>query len=565
VIDATNIYNPFGFTLNSSTNSFIGRRMIEAGPRHFEQDVETWDAAASLEGQVSLWNRDWYWDANASVARNEAVQDFTGDINVANVQQALGPNALCTGSCVPLNVFGGAGTITPEMLAFIGYTEHNESQADLVDFTFNATGELLDLPAGPLGVAVGYEYRRVSGSFDPDPITEAGLTSDIPARSGSGHYDVNEGYAELRIPILADRPFFYSLEASVAGRVFDYSTFGSDSTVSGGVRWRPVEEVLLRGSWGQGFRAPTVGELFGGGSRFDATIIDPCNNLLTISNPTIVGNCILNGVPPGGSYAQRNDQLPVFVRGTGTLSPETSESYNLGVVWRPHWFEGLSWSDSVVFEINYANISIDDAIQAQDPNTIMQLCVTQGQCSAITRSASGAVRGIDDPLTNGGFVDTQAVDFRISWTSPDWSFGQFSVDSFTSHLLEFTDGATTPPVSREGTERGSPSQGYPEWKSQTSINWELGDWGATLTNRYVSSVIETAHNNTELDSVSYWDGQVRWSPSFIADGDVEFALGVNNLFDEDTPGCFSCDVNNMDPSIHDVPGRFGYFRIAYKH
>ena len=64
--------------------------------------------------------------------------------------------------------------------------------------------------------------------------------------------------------------------------------------------------------------------------------------------------------------------------------------------------------------------------------------------------------------------------------------------------------------------------------------------------------------------MSYWDAQLRWSPTSILDG-IQFALGVNNLFDEDTPGCFSCDVNNMDPTLHDVPGRFGYFRIAYSH
>jgi iron complex outermembrane receptor protein len=564
VVDVTNIYNPFGFTLDASTYAFMARRMVEAGPRHFEQEVETWDARARLDGQWTLFGRDWFWDANASFARNEAEQAFTGDINVANVQLALGPDALCTGACVPLNLFGGLGTITPEMLAFIGYTEHNSSESELADFTFNVTGDLFDLPAGPLAVAAGYEHRRVSGSFDPDPITEAGLTSDIPARSGSGDYDVDEFYTELRIPILSDQPFFYRLEASVAGRVFDYSTFGTDSTFSGGLRWRPVEELLLRGSWGQGFRAPSIGELFGGGSRFDATINDPCNNLLTLPGP-VQTNCINNGVPADGSYVQRNPQLPVFVRGTDTLQPETSESYNLGVVWRPHWLENRSWSEGVTFEVNYANISIDGAIQAADPNTVMTLCATLGQCAAITRAASGAVRAIDDPLTNSGFVETSAIDFNVSWTSPDWSFGTFSVVSFTSHLLEFTDGATNPPVSREGTERGSPSQGYPEWKSQTIVGWDLNDWGASLTNRYVSSLIEVANGGTKLDSVSYWDAQLRWMPAAIADGRVQFSLGVNNVFDEDTPGCFSCDVNNMDPSVHDIPGRFGYFRIAYTH
>ena len=153
VVSATNPYNPFGFALNTSTYSFIGRRMVEAGPRHFEQDVETWDVAAMLDGQWELFGNTWYWDANASWGQNSAEQAFTGDINVARVQQALGPAAGCTGACVPLNLFGGAGTITPAMLGWIGYTEHNSSESELTDFTFNVTGDLMQMPAGALAIA----------------------------------------------------------------------------------------------------------------------------------------------------------------------------------------------------------------------------------------------------------------------------------------------------------------------------------------------------------------------------------------------------------------------------
>jgi iron complex outermembrane recepter protein len=213
-------------------------------------------------------------------------------------------------------------------------------------------------------------------------------------------------------------------------------------------------------------------------------------------------------------------------------------------------------------EVNYANIEIQDAIQAADPNTVMQLCATTGQCSTISRSPSGAVRSIDDPLTNAGFVETRAVDFNIAWTLPETSLGQLTVSSFSSHLLEYIDGATNPAVSREGTERGSPSQAFPDWKSTTSLNWEYDVWGVTLTNRYTSSLIETANGGTEMDAYAPWDIQVRWAPAF-ANG-AEFAFGVNNMFEEETPGCFSCDVNNMDPSVHDVPGRFGYARLSFK-
>jgi iron complex outermembrane receptor protein len=193
----------------------------------------------------------------------------------------------------------------------------------------------------------------------------------------------------------------------------------------------------------------------------------------------------------------------------------------------------------------------------------MNQCVTLGQCSAITRSASGAVRRINDPLTNSGFVDTHAVDFNLTWNSPDWAIGRFMLTSSTSHLLDYIDGATTPAVHREGTERGSPAQGFPEWKSTTSLNWDWQSLGATLTNRYTSSLTETANGNSKLGSYSLWDLQARWqlpmSDRFM------LSAGVNNITNVATPGCFSCDVNNMDPTVYDVPGRFGYVRFSIKH
>ena len=583
-VDVTNPFNPFGVSLDAGNFVFIGRRMIEAGPRHFEQEVETWNLATTLSGETTLFSRPWYWDLNYVASENTAEQSFTGNINVANVGRALGPLVNCTGACVPLNIFGGAGTITPTMLNYIGYTERNSSDQKLSDFSANITGDLLDLPAGPLAVAAGFEHRRVEGSFTPDPITAAGLSSDIPALPSQGEFDVNEVYTEVRIPLASRSPWFYSLEASLAGRYFDYSTFGTDSTYQAGLRWRPVEEVLLRGSWGEGFRAPSIGELNGSPSRFDQNIFDQCNDYLGqfsvddggrgVGNPApanIQTNCANNGVP--GGYIQFNSQLPVFTQGNPNLQPETSESWNVGFVWRPSFIEGTPVADDVVLEVNYTEIELAQAIQAKDSQAIADLCATTGDsaaCATITRASDGSVRAITNPLINVGGIEASYLDLGVTWTSPDWSFGQFSVESRTSRLLEFTEfvavGNTVVPRSLQGTERGSPAKGFPETRSTLNVNWELGNFGATLGGRYISELTESAGGAPRtIEAVTYWDGQLRWSPNLLGDHDVMFALGVNNLFEEDTPGCFSCDVNNMEPNLHDVPGRFGYFRVSFQN
>jgi len=297
VIDSTNPYNPFGFDLDANSLVFIGRRLIENGPRHYEQDVNTWNITATLGGDFTMGARSWIWDINAVWARNHADQRFTGNVNAANVVQALGPVALCTGSCVPLDMFGGIGSITPAMLHFIGFTQHDTSEQELHDYSANLAGEVFTLPAGPVGMAVGYEHRDNSGFFEPDPIVAAGLSSDIPALPTKGSIDVDEIYAEFRVPILADQPFFNKLDVNVAGRWFDYSTSGWDSTYKAGIMWRPVEDVLVRASWGQSFRAPSIGELFGSASRFDQEAIDPCSGMTPATPANIRANCVANGVP----------------------------------------------------------------------------------------------------------------------------------------------------------------------------------------------------------------------------------------------------------------------------
>ena len=574
-VDATNPFNPFGFTLQQGTYAFIGRRLIEGGPRHYKQDVNTFNLTGTLEGNVNVLGRDLAWDVNAIWSRNRAEQSFTGNVNAQRVAQALGPVAACTAPCVPLNIFGGVGTITPAQLAFISFVQQDVSEQELRDYSANITGDLFELPAGPLAFAAGYEHRQTKGFFQPDSIIVAGLGSDIPAQPTSGKTSVDEAYLELRIPLLKDLPLIKALNASLAARVFDYSTSGSDQTYKGGVTWRPVDDVLVRASYGEGFRAPSIGELFGTASRFDQEVTDPCSNFLGLGggvaqSAQIQANCIARGVPANGSYAQLNPQVSVITSGNPNLTPETSDSLNVGIVYEPSFLKDQNWTSGMSFEVNYADIQLDAAIQAQNGQSLLTRCATSNDplaCATITRTASGAIAGIANPLINIGGIDTRAVDFTIAYTSPDWSIGRFTVRSTTSKLIEFTEfvptGAGIVGVQREGTERGSPDQAYPEWKSTLAVDWSRNNWGATGTLRYISSVDETGAVN-KLDATTYIDAQVRWTPAMLGESAM-FTIGVNNLFDQDPPGCFTCGLNNYDPTTYDAPGRFGYIRLSYKN
>jgi len=566
-IDASNPFNPFGtlrsgFNLDGTSNgqvpnyAFIGRRVVENGPRRYDQSVDTYYLAGTFQGSFRMLDNDWYWDVNGLWGRNKAEQEVHGNINAANLALALGPVGACTGGCTPFNIFGGAGSITPQMLNYVAFTQRDSSRQRLWDFSANLSGGLFELPGGTAAIALGVEHRDQSGRFDPDPVVAAGLGSDIPALPTAGGFNVDEAFAELRLPLLSDRSFFHRLELTGAARYSDYSSSGSTTTFSAGINWQPIEELLFRGAWAEGFRAPSIGELFGTPSRFDQEVHDPCSGQVPPS-----ANCIADGVPPGG-YTQLNAQLPVVTGGNPDLDPETSESWGFGAVWRPSFVPRLS------IEANYYNIRVDGAIAAIDAGTLLGRCASTGDalsCAATDRSASGQITQIRGFLQNINSIETDGLDLIVNWRSAESSAGTFNLIWNSSFLFNYhvavpaTAGITV--IEREGTEQGSPDQAFPKFKSTGIIDWNLGQFGASLTGRYIAGVEEG--NGNHLDSRFYTDLQLRWQPDWLGEG-LGFAIGAINLFDVDPPECFTCGLNNMDPTTYDVPGTFFYARVTYR-
>ena len=578
VIDVTNIYNPFGVTLqpddpttplvDEGNYNVVRRRMLELGPRRFKQDVKTIYGVATLDGQFGAGDRDWFWDLNVSYGRNKAKQKMLGNINAANLAQALGPDAACVAPCVPFNFFGGAGSVTPAMIDFISFVQRDSSRQSQWDFTGNISGSLFDLPGGPLGVAAGVEYRKLKGRFDPDPIIQAGLGADIPAQATKGSYNVKEAYAEVNAPIVSGQPFADLLELNGAVRFSDYSTSGSSTTFKGGVNWKPIADLRLRGSYSEGFRAPSIGELFGTFSRFDSAFDDPCssNSALVPSvasgDATVIANCTAQGGI--GADTVPDDQLSVITGGNTNLDAETSKSWVVGGVYSPSFLQRFS------IELNWYNIRVDDAILAFPAQLSVTNCVYDNDptaCARITRAPSGNIVGITSQLQNIAGIRTKGIDLNIAYRTPKTSAGTFGFtwnNTFLRNfdlLLPVAGGVQVD--SREGDEIGSPSQAYPKWKSVGVLDWDGGQFGASLTGRYIKSVNERTGPSPNMPSRFYTDLQLRaWAPGLV--DRLGFAFGVNNLFNTKAPACFTCDVNGFDPTTYDTPGRFFYFRMSVK-
>jgi len=573
-IDVTNPFNPFGTTLESGFNldgtpngnvanyAFIGRRVVEGGPRRYNQDVTTWYGTATLDGKFGLFEHDWYWDIDGIYGHNKAEQTMFGNVNALNLSQALGPVASCTAPCVPFNIFGGAGSITQGMLDFVGFTQNDSSKQKLWGFSANLSGTILDLPGGGLGLAVGYEHRDLSGQFDPDPVVAAGLGSDIPALPTKGSYNVDELYAELNAPLLANQPFADLLELNGAVRYSNYSSSGSKTTFKAGANWKPIADLRLRATWAQGFRAPTIGELFGTPSRFDQEIDDPCSNDATPPSGQVAINCAAQGVPPG--YVQLNPQVSVITGGNQDLDPETSKSWVIGGVYSPSYVPRFS------VEVNWYQITVDDAIQAVNANTTLQQCVINNDalaCANVNRTVTGQIANIQGLLSNIAKIKTDGLDVNLLYKTGDTGVGKFGFTWNNAFLFNYDvfvpEVGGTAKISREGTEQGSPDQAFPKWKSVGIIDWDMKSFGASVTGRYISSVKESEAGDNKLNSRLYVDLQLRWtSPDFAKN--FGFAIGANNLFDKDPPGCISCGLNNFDPTTYDVPGRYLYARATVK-
>jgi iron complex outermembrane recepter protein len=586
-VDVTNPYNPFGFTLDpSSPDMGIGRRPVEGGPRIFTQNVDTHYFATGLTGVFNIGDRGYNWDVNVVRSDNDATQDVSGTYNIAHIQEALGPLSVCEAdpSCVPLNLFGGPGTITPDMLNYILFDEHDTSHQAMGLFTADISGDLFKLPAGWLDFAAGYDHRDLSGNYEPDSVIVAGDSNGVPSAPTSGGYNVDEFYTELNIPLLADTALAKHLDVDLASRYSNYSTFGGTTNSKIGFRWQVYSDLTFRGNWAQGFRAPSIGELYGTSSRFDATLTDPCDFDSPIQSPQVAANCQALGVPNPASFEQSNSQISVLTGGNKSLQPERSRGITLGTVYSPSWAEN-GWSQKLDFELTYYKIKVDNAIQAPDAQTLLNRCaetLDPAFCGSQSRNAAGYVAFLDDTLENLGRVDTSGFDFNVNWMGNETRFGQFSASWSNTYLknyraIDTATGLAEPEL--PGVEVDD--SGLPRLRSTVRLGWAMGDWSASWAVRYISALTEDCagaagfpicgnptpsaqfpDGSNHLGATTYNDVRASWTVPIHMP--LTISAGINNVLNRDPPTCLSCSLNGYDASTYDLPGRFWYAEASLK-
>jgi iron complex outermembrane receptor protein len=606
-------FNPFGDRFlgeGEGATVYFYRRGWEV-PRTTDNRLTTYRISGGLEGTFDIGEHTWNWDVGGFVNKNDLLKVSHGDFSLIATSNALGPSFLdpatglvtcgtpdnplpygsAPGSCIPWNPllpYGQAGDgalSNPILQQYLFPYYHDRGETQTTDYTANITGGVFTLPAGELAIAAGYEHRREEGNFIPDAFSQAGLSTNLSSGPTGGSYDVDEYYIEVDIPLLKDVPFAQELTVNVANRWSDYSTFGDTSNGKVSLTWRPIEDLLVRGNYAEGFRAPQIADLYGGISGTFDYYIDPCDvSQAAGSNPDVLARCtggFAGQNPTPADYIQLGQGgvpcttypcqtgIQNFAGSTPTLQPETATSKTLGIVYSPGWFQGLDLS------LDWYRIRIENSIGSDSITAMLNDCYRLGvesRCSTdlFTRDpATGVINYALRGLSNAGWTETQGYDFGVAYRLPEFSFGRFVArwnTTYTDYLNSKADDEPTTPVSP-----------FTSWggnfriRSNASLDWTLGDFGATWTTRYYSSMKEECSFEEECNQPGHYengiaidvnrtgantfhDVQLRYSAPWKG----TFSVGANNLFNH-----FGAPMYSGPNSQYSYYGGFDIGRFYY--
>lgn len=577
-VSADNVYNPFG------EDVVRARRRMSEIDRRFTQDVQQYQAVIGARGD--LLDTGWSWEASYNFGFREFVSQSFGQFIGSRLANALGPsffdaNGVATcgtpgnviAGCVPLNLFGGTGTVTPEMLNYISATLTNVSQTQLDVFNANVSGVLFDLPAGPVGSAFGVTYRDQGFRFTPDSSRAVGAATGGPSAPTEGTYDVTSFYTELNAPLL-DSESFGELELNFGARYDDYSTVGGNTTIQGSLIYRPTDTLLVRATFAEVFREPSIGLLFAGQGNGFPQAQDPCNNAnfgnLSASQQAV---CVGTGVPQGG-WQQDDSQLRQITGGNPNLNPEQGETLTFGLAWSPEFLEGFTGT------LDYWQVDLDDGFTTLTVPQAINACLDSGnansnECSLIDRRADGSIISVFGATINAANIVVEGVDLGLNYVFGT-DFGQFNIGFQATKMLENSRQAFTgaPRINREGRYTG---QAFNDLRAKFTAVWNYGDWTVNYSIDHFSAIdadlqlfdnsparsdlIENGGDfNTDRQAVgsqSYSDLAVSYAVPWQ---ESTFTVGINNLFDKAPPFIESAFNGSTEAATYRVFGRTWFVR-----
>jgi iron complex outermembrane receptor protein len=577
----------------------VGRRLVEVGLRENIADRNVWRMALGMRGDLGDVSdgflRNLSYDVYYTFARTEETSRQSGNVSRSRFQAAL----LSSGGAAPLaNIFGQ--NLTDEAVDAVSIGATNVTEAELQVAAATLSGQLIDLPAGPLAFSMGLEWRYAAAEFVPDEFLRSGdVVGFNPGLPTEGDVTAKEIFGELRIPILGGLPFVDNLTANGAFRHSDYDLKGVGKvwTYLYGLDWRLDDNIAFRGQFQRAIRAPNVADLYGGLRQSVEPATDPCSDRQPASGRTeaVRALCIASGVPASAVFTagvQPNTIIPALFGGNPNVGEEESDTRTFGVVITPRALPKLALT------LDYFDISLDGAIGQLGGglDNTLNLCfnviqdINSEYCRAINRNP---VTGeISVPFyaeirqANTGGLETSGYDLQVRYGF-DFNWGLFgngsSLDINTSWTrldeLTLTPVQALPDVKNRcvgayGTTCGEP---VPELRGNTRFTWSSGPLSLSLRHRYIDDVTVDRYLlplragitapayedlvNPKLDAQNYFD----FSFSLDVGRSVEIFGGMNNLLDDDPPVVGSAQVRaNTWPATYDYNGRVMFIGLTVR-
>jgi len=464
------------------------------------------------------------YDQNVDVFGIFGDPQFIGECNAAGFANPdLAAPDLNTGSCVPVNLFapsvltGAVGTFETQAEADYLFGPRNfDTTIEQTIVSGFVTGDLFELPAGPVGVVLGAEWREDSIQSNPDITASNGLLFGFFADGGaSGSAWIREAFGEVDIPLVAGEKLVEELTVNVSGRITEQEFYGTNGTFALKGGWRPVSPLLLKFSYGTSFRAPNLRENFLRGQSGFVGLFDPCSvpddafipgqggyvAELDTRQPFVLDNCRREGRDPTsvgidaeGLNTQRQVSGEVTQGGSFDIDPETSRSITTGFAFEESFPSGFD----VALNFNYYDVKLKDSIVEPSGQFIINDCFLREDAARSEFCDRIEIEGGDRRLISGvqaGFLNrdqesVRGIDLNASF-GKDVTIGgelfDLRLEFIANHLIERSTLFTT--ETGEVLETQSQGEfGFPDWTGRVTGNIDWKDFRFTYQIRYVDSV-----------------------------------------------------------------------------
>ncbi|MES2262611.1 MAG: TonB-dependent receptor [Pseudomonadota bacterium] len=565
---------PFNF-------SFFGDRV---GPQVFGYEYQVGQLTAGLKGELPL--KDWTWNGYVSSGHTSYDQTASGYVNIGALQSLLnapdGGASICQGGYNPFSFDAVSGPCA----AYLSRTLKEKTTLDQHVFDLTAQGGVMDLPAGEVRAAVGIGYRSLGFEFlGDDQQTFSQVYFSRPVSNSSGTSRVAEIFGEATVPLLHDLPLVKQLELGLAYRKSHYNSIGSVNAYKASTDWLVIQPVRVRAGYQRAVRAPSVGELYGGGRSISSAIGttasgqgDPCDVTSAYrtgaNGAAMAALCAAQGVPAG--YRFTGSTVSTSQQGNRDLKAEQADTYTAGVVLQSPFAHALL--SGLTVSLDYYKIVNRGAIGFLTTSVNLQRCYngdgsnpsyspTNYNCGLLRRDAAGNLSFPTEPAFNLSAYRTTGVDLELDWKANlaafglDRKFGRIGINSVISRMnsYEIQNLSTDRFVNYAGTTGNTQvdtfTASHPKLKAQTTFSYKVGPMDLSLGWQYLgkmsssTNVLTPSANVAGVGAVSYFDLLMRWRVA----ANTELRAGVQNLSDRQPPA--GPVAGQTDVVAYDVLGR----------